>query len=213
MNRAGHLAALGVWVLACVQPQPHPRQARDLLASGLERVDWPPADLAGRRAGTDLRRYSAIRVEAVSLSFKSPQDRLSARLVDRASARFQALVDAELRKKGRYRLADGPGPGVLSVRPALIDLKVPRAAGSNPGWNRVIEGGEGGLQLELRDSVAGELVALTVEHGEAIDHGLGPTPTGSSAALDAPMKAWARRVRLQLDALPELAGTRSGAEP
>jgi len=80
----------------------------------------------------------------------------------------EAMADSE------YRIVDRPGPDVLRVTAALIDLvvRIPTRQDSGRGGVAVRSYGEVTLVVEVRDSQSGEILARAAERRD---------PTRSSA--------------------------------
>jgi hypothetical protein len=74
----------------------------------------------------------------------------------------------ELVKRGHYTLVDAPGPGVLVVKPALMDVVSrvpPERVGRTQTWIDTV--GDGTLVMSLVDGATGETVARAIDRRTA----------------------------------------------
>jgi len=192
---------------------------------GLHRVDNSLVALAYMKPDMDLRGYTALMLDPVSVAYqKDPQGRRRSGLVGGGSANFalspsqmenlsswfqEAVVEA-FAGDGGYRIVDTPGPDVLRVSADLLDLivRVPTERASGRSRTFVASYGEVTLVLEVRDSESGEILARA---GDRMDptRGSGRALTEVSAAFVRAdtrrlFEYWAGIMRERLDELRDV---------
>ena len=190
------LLSLPVVVIGCSSnPAVQTGPDAEMTFDGLTRIDNSDADLAWIRADIDLSHYQKIIIEAAGVEFRPvtgpisgspaatrPESGSSATssvptqgefaLSDDQKARFiktigDAFVD-ELSKSERFELVDDPGPDVLLIRGALLDV-VSRVPPTTSGRSRIFidSVGEVTLVLEVRDSVTNAILARVIDRQAA----------------------------------------------
>ena len=147
----------------------------EVTVDGLYRVDNSVMQLAYMKPGWDLRGYTAMLIDPVTVAYKTdPRGRqrdagggtvsgnfaLSANQMENFKSLFQEAVVDALSEDGGYRIVDTPGPDVLRITADLIDLiiAVPTAA---VAANSTMIGRSAGavtLVMEIRDSQSGEII-------------------------------------------------------
>lgn len=165
----------------------------------------------------DLTRYTKILPRGEGVSFRdvrqSPsrsanqfpiEDADQAGLSDLAGEIFRE----ELAKSERYTLTDEPGPDVLMVRGALIDV-VSFVPPDTVGRRRVFLSsvGEATLVLELRDSETGEVLARMADRRAGDRGGMGmeiQQRVEVRSEVRRVLREWARRLRQRLDEITTL---------
>jgi hypothetical protein len=187
---------------------------------GLRRVENARADLAFVKPGVDLRGYSKVVLDPVSIAYKRPQRAkrsgragdefaLSPKQTDQMKRYFQEAFEAELGKSQVYQLVSEPGPDVLRVRGQIVDLvvNVPPRSPSGPDRTFVASAGEMTLVLELSDSESGEVLARVADRRAARS----PTgdltessPVSNWSEVRRMFARWARLLRERLDTVREL---------
>jgi hypothetical protein len=195
---------------------------------GLVRVANARADLAFVKPGADLRGYSKILLDPVSIAYKRPprgtrQDRsgefgLSDEQMAQMKRYFQEAFEEELRASRVYALASEAADEVLRVRGHIVDLVVtvpPQPTGREEVF--VASAGEMTLVLELSDSLSGEVLARVADRREARAAGgdvYQSTPVTNWSAVRRMFRHWASLLRERLDGvreLPELPGAPAAA--
>ena len=150
----------------------------DTIPEGLVLVKDSQADLVYVRPGVDFGKYTefylveptiAFRADWQSdMAFRGPMagGSISSSDVERMGAMGKKLLAEEFAvelKKGGFQLADKAGPQVLAVKASLVDiyLEVPDPNNLAGTWGRTYakEGGSATLEIELYDSVSGQLLA------------------------------------------------------
>jgi len=161
----------------------------EVTVDGLYRVDNSVMALAYMKPGTDLRGYTAIMIDPVTVAYqKDPEGRqrdqgggatsgnfaLSATQMENLKSYFGEAVIEALSGDGAYRIVDAPGPDVLRITADLIDLivRIPDQTMSARGGMAVRSYGEVTIVLEVRDSQSGEILARAADRQD---------PTGNSA--------------------------------
>lgn len=153
--------------------------APDAIPEGLVRIKDTQADLVYARPGVDFGKYTefylleptiAFRADWESdMAFRNPMSgggSISSSDIERMKATGKKLLaeefDAEL-TKGGYKLVKQAGPHVLAVKPSIVDIYVTAPDPNNLSgtWGRTYarSGGSATLEIELYDSVSGQLLA------------------------------------------------------
>ena len=218
---------LAVLLAACVRvPDPvfEPADASASTSDGLARVDQSGFRRGWIRPGSWARDYHAIvgRFEGIVYrgpprqAADAPPGREGYALPDGmqgewmnllAEAFIEALGDA-----GELRLAQGAGPGVLRARFVLRDLVVhaplARLADQDAIW--IDSAGELSVEIELRDSVSDERLALFAEREYLAREGFGgirATPGPVTYEALRIFRRWSRNLALVIGALRRAAST------
>jgi len=156
-------------------------------------ADKPPAEWDGLvkvkskrfervylRPGADFRGYAKVILDPTEVAFEknwqrdynTAQRSSSLEVTDRDVARMieEGRKDADriLRKaytNGGYPVVEAPGPDVLRVRTALIDIRVTAPDTDSPGMVRRYsrDAGDATLVVEARDSMTGQLLGRAVD--------------------------------------------------
>jgi Protein of unknown function (DUF3313) len=193
-------------------------QKRDIAAAlsfdGLQEIKVKGIDMAFARPGASLAGYTKVRLDPVSVSFHKswnptiPGSRFKLSTEQQENIRngvgklvYDTFVD-ELRKNG-YNLVTTPGPDVLDVQAAIINLYV--TAPDVPTAGRVrtytVSAGEMTLVAALADSETGEVIARVFDRTQARETG---NFTLSSSVFNrgeaqAAAASWAKTLRVALD--------------
>jgi hypothetical protein len=172
-----------VLALGACAPQPRLQTGPDaeITHDGLTRVEGTVMDAAWLRAGTDLRDYDKVILEGAGIEFRPVKDVAGTRARGNANVfpvtepnrrkLAQVVSEAfreEVGKSQRFALTDQPGPGVLLVRGALLDVissVPPESAGRDDIYLSQI--GQATLVLELRDSQSGAILARAIDREAA----------------------------------------------
>ena len=133
----------------------------------------------------------------------TPED--ETRIKNALSAEFNKVFVAELGKNGDFQIVTAQGPGVLMLRPALLNVIVtaPDVNAPGPSVNIVASAGQMTLYLELWDGGTSTLLARVID--TAADESMGgmarqANSVTNKAAADEILKGWADRMRKALDA-------------
>ncbi len=212
----GLLATLAVGVAGCASKpgEIHYATGRKAAVSpdGLHRVDtWGGrAERVYVRPGADLHGYDKVMLAPVVMRFslRSAQtlDSKTVRLVEKT---FQETLLQELAKSQIYTVVNVSGPGVLIVKPQLVDVVVtaPRVP-ATPDEQIVIQSaGAVTLALELADSRTNAALVRAFDRREVGDStGLAyVNREGANLARARIVFAnWARRLRDWLDTVREI---------
>ena len=121
------------------------------------------------------------------------------------SAEFNRIFVEELTKNSDFQVVTQQGPGVLMLRPALLNVEVtaPDMNTAQPSLEMVTSAGSMTLYLELWDGGSSTLIARIID-AEA-DQGMGgmgeqANSVTNKAAADTILRNWADRLRKALDA-------------
>jgi hypothetical protein len=164
-------------------------------------------------AQKNLRRYIAVIVDPVQVYLASNAD--ESKYPEKArgvAARYfhKALMDAV---SSAFPAADGPGPLVLVLRSALIGVDVGDSAVDSGGagegsFERPIDIGKVGIEMELTDSESGQQIAAMVDRENLGSKALIGSEHFSRdekwAAAREALDGWAKRVRQFLDSAQTL---------
>jgi hypothetical protein len=116
------------------------------------------------------------------------------RIKTELAAEFKKVFTKQLTAKGE-KIATDSGPGVLVLRPAIVNLDVTAPDTMAPGMTRnfAATAGQATLYLELYDSVTGDLLARAIDVEEAGDRGFIGVRNGATNRADAErvLKKWA----------------------
>ncbi len=179
-------------------------------ADGLHHIQAPKAAIVYAKPGLDLGQYDKVMILECYVQFRENWKReynldqigLDGRVTDRDVERIRSELAEEFHEVfSEVLVEDGhpvvtePGPGVLLIRPAIINLDVAapdimRASRSNT-W--VSSAGSMTLYLELYDAESSEILARVADPKHDPDFG-GTRSSGVSnrAAAVRILKAWAK---------------------
>ena len=188
----------------------------EITFDGLHELKNSAADIAWAMPGVDLSGFTKIMVQKTGIEFRpggeagrSSFSRSSTgpfEVTEQQKARFQEIVkevvQEELGKSTEFALVDKPGPDVLLIRMALLDIVSfvpPDPMGRSDIFLRDI--GEVTLVLELRDSITGAILVRAI-HRDAV--GSSNRMNRSSRAANAAevrrlIRRWMSTLRDRLD--------------
>lgn len=187
---------------------------------GLHRVDHSQADMAWARPDFDLSGYTKIMLVSAGIEYAPAKNRGRTAMErsrggpyfidDNQRESFETLVRDtfldEISKIEHFEIVSEPGPDVLMVRGALLDVEsyVPQDPMDQMGRGSVYLSrvGEATLILELRDSETGAILARSIDRRAA--ERMGGTLQESNRVTNAAevrrlVRFWARRLREALD--------------
>jgi hypothetical protein len=186
---------------------------------GLVEVKSNKLDDVYLRPQADFRGYTKVMIDPTEVSFKKNwqrdqnrdrigltnrvDDRDTRRILDEAQQSFQRLFAEAYTSEG-YEVVTTPGPDVLRLSTAIVNLDVVAPDVMEPGRTRTYsrEAGEATLVIEVKDSLSGELLGRAVDERETSD--MGPFIRNSvtnTAAFEQVFRRWARA---SADGLAEL---------
>jgi hypothetical protein len=186
---------------------------------GLVKVKAKKLDEVYLRPQADFRGYTKVIIDPTEVSFRKDWQRdqnrarldLSSRvsdadarrILDDAQKQFEKLF-AETYTRDGYQVVTAPGPDVLRISTAIINLDVTAPDTMSPGRTRTYsrDAGEATLVLEARDSVSGELLGRAVDERETSD--MGPYIRNSVTNAAAFEQVFSRWARTSADGLAEL---------
>jgi hypothetical protein len=215
-HRVIHRAAvLAVLLLAASASSAQKKELVEALSyDGLQEIKVKGIDMAYALPGATLSGYTQFMVQPVNVLFAKnwkptvtgSTRRLSTDDVEKIRSGvskivYDAFVD-EL-KKGGYTLATAPGPNVLDVKPAIINLYVTAPDVMTAGRSRTYTASAGEMTLvaELADSETGQVIARVLDRYEARNTGsfrMANSVTNSAEA-DSAASSWAKILRKALD--------------
>lgn len=182
-------AALAVLAAAPVAGQPEEvGKATETNWDGLVRVKAKNLDYVYLQPGADFRGYTKVMIDPTEVSFKKDwqrdqnRDRLDLtqrvsdsdvrRILDDAEKGFQKLFVEAYQKDG-YEVVTAPGPDVLRLSTAVVNLDVTAPDTMSPGRSRTFsrDAGEATLVLEAKDSLTGAVLGRAVDQRDTSDSG------------------------------------------
>jgi hypothetical protein len=173
---------VGIGVAAPKQPQIQTGPNAEVSYDGLVRVKKSVVDAAWVKPDFDLTPYTKIMIASAGLSFKKvkPVSSFEARqgasefpISPEGQQMFKDIMKeeftAELSKLKRYQIVDKPGPDVLLMVGAVINIvsSVPTDAESasfaGRGGVYLTSVGQATLVIELRDSLSNEILGRAID--------------------------------------------------
>lgn len=215
------LAALSVSIAllagcAASTPSVDTSPEAEMTYDGLYPVKGGTADQAWARPGTDISQYSKIMLQAVGIEYRpgGESGRLSYtrsradhfEITDAQKERLKSEVQEafvnELGASEHFTIVDEPGPDVLLIRGALLDVVSyvpPEPIGRGEIFLSSV--GEATLVLEIRDSTSEAIIARAVDRRAAED-AMGFSRSSrveNISEVRRLAKTWARLLRERLD--------------
>ncbi len=149
-------------------------------ADGLHLVKGSKVRVAYVRPGVDFGTFNKVMLLDCFVEFREKWAReynldavgLQGRVSDRDVERIKQDLAAEFRKvfteqltEDGFPVVDAPGPGVLLLRPAIVNLDVaaPATMKSNRGNTWIRSAGEMTLYMEMYDGATDELIARVID--------------------------------------------------
>jgi hypothetical protein len=160
---------------------------------GLVKVTPRRMELAWLRPGADFRPYTKVIIGTTQVAFRpdwrknynlnaSVGNWVSQEQADKIMAAAQTNFDEIFRdafRKAGYEVVTAPGPDVLRVNSAVLDLDVYAPLGQNTfATTWIISAGQAALIVEVRDSATNALLGRVADRRETQDLGrqLASTP-------------------------------------
>jgi hypothetical protein len=192
----------------------------EVTVDGLVRVDNAAVPVAYRKPGIDLTPYTRFMLDPVEVAYQTdPRGvtsaglggsqsnfALTSRQMENFRGYFEEAVVEALTENDGYELTTEPGPGVLRISAALIDLVVSvptQQGGRQDSYTRSY--GLVTLVLELRDSQSGEIFARAADRRDPTRNISGNlarvSPAMARADTQRMFEHWAQLLRERLDAL------------
>jgi hypothetical protein len=215
---------VGIGMAAPKQPQIQTGPNAEVSYDGLVRVKKSVVDAAWVKPDFDLTPYTKIMIASAGLSFKKvkPVSSFEARqgasefpISPEGQEMFKEIMKeeftAELSKLKRYQIVDKPGPDVLLLVGAVINIvsSVPTdtesASFAGRGGVYLTSVGQATLVIELRDSLSNEIL------GRAIDGRAAESPFAFEAnkvtvwtEVHRLAQAWASLLRKRLEEIEKV---------
>lgn len=177
---------------------------------GLVQVKSKKLALAYLLPHADFRAYSKVMFDAPEVAFSKNWQRdynrstmsLGGRIsdkdvrdgVEKAKESLSRIFPERFTQEG-HQVVSEPGPDVIRLSLAIIDLQVDAPDQNVPGISRTysVDAGEATFAIEARDSITGQLLGRAVDRREA---GEGPsfrrTYSSNIADFEALFDTWAR---------------------
>lgn len=187
----------------------------EITFDGLHRIEDPAVDMAWAKLDINLTRYTKVMLMPVGMAFKADGARSASSaagfpLSDRQKQMLRDTVQEafaeELGKLKQYTITDQPGPDVLLVCGALLDVvsHVPPQQAARGGYV-LRDVGEATLVLELRDSMSEEILARVVDRRAASSaFPRKASAVSTQAEVRNAAHHWAGMLRKRLDGLSSL---------
>lgn len=210
--------AIGRWILAVTAAATLAACATEQAPAswdGLERRDVKGLDTVYVRPNFKFPHYKKVIIDPVQVSFSKSWDPNSTADLSRRldSADIQKIKDALaqlLRERftreltaGGFQVTDVPADDTIRVTPDIINLYINAPDVMSPGITRTYttNAGEMTLDMEVRDSPTGELLARVVDRQRALDTGRLQWTNSVTNAADAEraIDVWAKHLRAGLD--------------
>jgi hypothetical protein len=209
------LAALAL--LSCAGGPPRFDERAALTEDGLRPLLHTRFERAWARPGLDLSRYSRVWLESAGVEYSHPPEQAFGGQVDDASEplrreELEAELVASLRRAffgdGIWKLAEAPGPDVLVLQAALVDVVVdvppePISVHADVFLESV---GEATLLLAFQDSVTRQALVRFADRDqfEAAVGVVRSTSVTNRAEVRRTLDTWAGLARQRLDELRAL---------
>ena len=189
---------------------------------GLVKVESKKLDEVYLLPQADFREYTKVMLDQTEVAFRKNwqrdqnRERLdlsnrvsdadARRILDDAQKGFQKYFEEAYVKDG-YQVVTTPGPDVLRISTAIVNLDVTAPDTMSPNRGRTFsrDAGEATLVIEARDSLTGELLGRALDNRETSD--MGPYVRNSvtnAAAFEQVFRRWADTSVAGLAELKEL---------
>jgi hypothetical protein len=219
MRRIG-IALIFSIMAACSTTQPTLQTGPDaeVTYDGLVRVDNSAMQRAWIKPDIDLSRYDQIMVAPVEFEFRAVRNSGNSRAGQNefaiSESAQQSLINTvtqvfqeELARSRYFTRTDTPGPNVLLIEGALLDI-VSRVPPDVVGRGSIYldRVGEATLVLQLVDSTSGETLARAVDRraAERASGAVRSSNVTSMAEVRRLARRWATRLREAVDELHEI---------
>jgi hypothetical protein len=224
-------------IFACAQPRLPEVEidtgpGAEVSADGLYRVTNPVYREVWVKPDADFASYTAVQLDPVEIAYKRKPVETRLRrnesnfaLTEKQTSDFKRYFteafEKELAAASSWELASTPGPRVLRIQAAIIDLVIKVPTRSLIGSDSVFttSTGEMTLLMELRDALSGEILARVVDRREARAAGSGDihdlyysSAVTNADAVRRVFRRWAQILRARLDQIRELPPSATPAE-
>ncbi len=182
---------------------------------GLERRDVKGVDAVYVRPNFKFPHYSKVIIDPVDVSFSKNWDQnstadLSRRLDAADIQNIKGALAKMLRERftrelaaGGYQVTEVPAEDTIRVTPSIINLYInaPDKMSASVSRSYTTSAGEMTLDMEVHDSVTGQLLARVVDRQRALDTGRMQWTNSVTNTADAQraIDAWAQQLREGLD--------------
>jgi hypothetical protein len=175
-RRAALIGALftAVAAVAAAAPRIQTGPGAEVTEDGLHRIDGGTFAYAWAKPGIDLSAYDRVLLLPVELGFRDVKDPglrrdahefpIDDEQRDKLRKTIEEAFVKELGRGERFALTDQPGPGVLEIRGAILDIvsHIPEdPVGRGAVFVKSL--GEATLVVEVRDAATREVLARAVD--------------------------------------------------
>ncbi len=218
----GQLAGLIPLLLAATVLAQQPKNPDEAMSyDGLQKINIKGIDMAYALPGATLSGYSKVMIDPIGVRFhKSWKPTVAGSTRSVPSSEQQKIRDnvakivydafVEELKKGGYSVVTEPGPDVLLVRAAIVNLYITAPDVMTPGRTKVytVSAGEMTLLAELADSETGEIIARVLDRFQSRATGNFQVSSGVFNVGEARSGAssWAKILRGELDKAKTIGG-------
>jgi len=174
---------------------------------GLHLLHHTKVRVAYAKPGASLDKYTKVKILDCFVQFKKNYEReynlnevgLDGRITDKDITTIKTRLAAEFKKeftkvltKAGHEVVDDVGPGVLLLRPAIINLDVTSPDTMRAGFSTTVvaSAGQMTLYMELYDSASSELLARVIDPQAGRESGVANRVTNAASA-DMILRHWA----------------------
>lgn len=165
---------------------------------GLVRIKPKSVDAAFLLPGADFRGYTKVMIDPPEVAFrkdwmrnmnKSPGRRVTQadaeQIVAAARSGFAGIWEEAFRKAG-YEIVTAPGPDVLRISPAIVELYInaPDTKSAGRTTTYTVEAGEAALALQVRDADTGATLGYAYDQRRTRSSGSARWTTSVSNRAD-----------------------------
>lgn len=223
MNRRSFTVLAAVAAVSAAAAAPSQAAKPPASWDGLTRVKAKKLDSVYLLPGADFRGYTKVQLDPTEVAFRknwlrdindqtiSLSGRLSnadaQKIADQARTGFEEIFAKAYADAG-YQVVTAPGPDVLRLRTAVVDLYLDAPERDYPGRSRTysVQAGEATVILEARDSQTGALLGRAVDERAAGDNfrAMDRNRVTNRADFEQLFKTWAKASVNGLGVLKEM---------
>lgn len=212
------LAVLCLSLSGCATPTPtlDTGPNAEITFDGLHEVKNSAAGKSWAMPDLDLSGYTKIMIESAGIHYRPGGETRRTSMArsdggpfevdEKQKARFQKVVGEtlldELSKSEKFALVTEPGPGVLLIRAALLDIVSyvpPEPMGRNEIY--LTEIGQVTLVLELHDSITDAILVRAIDRNSIGDNNMmqNSNRVMNTSEVKRVIRRWSSKLRMRLD--------------